>query len=224
MFAVAGAMAFGGKASADLITNGDFSMGNVGFTSGYVEDSSQNAGLNAGANSGAGYYGIVTDSQYWHPLFTDFHDHTGDQAGLMMIVNGDNVTNTIVWSESGINVTPGDQYELSFWAASAYPVSPATLNVTASVNAASQTFDLTSDAGVWHQFSMIFTATSSPTTISLADTNLELSGNDFALDDISLTQIPSNAPAVPLPASALSGSVLLAGVAAANKLRKRRLV
>lgn len=221
--AAAGVMGIGHAAHADLITNGDFSQGNVGFTSNYIEDSSQNAGLNAGPLSGAGYYGIVTDSQYWHPLFTDFHDHTTGTEN-MMIVNGSSTPDMTVWSENNLGVTPGGNYEFSFWAASAYPQSPATLDVTAVVNGAQETFDLGSDAGVWHQFTMDFTATSSPMTISIVDTNLQLSGNDFALDDISLVQQPAGGPVVPLPASALSGSILLAGVAAANRIRRKRLV
>lgn len=224
LFAVAGALVLNGKASADLITNGDFSAGNTGFTSGYTEDSSAGAGENAGANQGAGYYGIVTDSTFWHPLFADFHDHTGDSAGLMMIVNGDNTPNTTVWQEGGIDLTPGVTYELTFWAASAYTVSPANLEITASDGATDQTIALGGDAGVWHQFTMDFVANSNPTTISLTDNNTDLSGNDFALDDISLTPVRSNGPVVPLPASAFSGSILLAGVALANKIRHRRLV
>jgi hypothetical protein len=218
---VAAALAGGHKASADLILNGDFSLGNVDFTSGYLMDSSNGAGETAGANAGAGYYGIVTDSQAWHPLFADFQDHTTG-TGNMMIVNGDNVANTTVWSQSGIAVTTGQTYTLSFWATAAYPVSPATLDVTATVNALDQSFTLSSTAGVWQQFSMNFIAQSSPTTISLVDTNLDLSGNDFAIDDITLNPVV-NGPTVPLPASALSGSILLAGVAIANKLRRRRL-
>jgi hypothetical protein len=219
---VAAALAAGHKASADLILNGDFSLGNVDFTSGYTMDSSNGAGETAGANAGAGYYGIVTDSQAWHPLFADFHDHTTG-TGNMMIVNGSPAPDTTVWSESDIAVTPGVTYTLSFWATAAYPVSPATLDVTASVNALDQTFTLSSNAGVWQQFTMNFVALTTPTTISIVDTNLDLSGNDFALDDISLNPV-ANGPTVPLPASALSGSVLLAGVAIANRLRRRRMV
>lgn len=236
ILAVAAAVAAGQKASADLIVNGDFSAGNTGFTSGYNYDSSQGAGANDG-NSGADYYGIVADSTWWHPSFTDFQDHTQDgsaasdpsnthgnaDAGYMMIVNGSLDSGVTVWSESGIAVVPSQEYTFSFWATSAYFASPADLQVTISLNGVNQSFLLTDPAGTWQQFSTTFVASNSPTTISFVDTNTDFTGNDFALDDISLTPTrPANGPIVPLPASALGGSLLLAGLGVIKKIHSRR--
>ncbi|HZZ41802.1 MAG TPA: hypothetical protein VFE58_02605 [Tepidisphaeraceae bacterium] len=216
ILAVAGTLAAGGWAAADIITNGDFEAGNTGFTSQYIADSTIDAGAVAGTKAGAGYYGIVTDSQFWHPSFTDFKDHTSG-SGNMMIVNATDAADVTVWSEGGISLTPGATYQFSFWAASAYPVSPATLHVTTNDNSLDQTFSLTSNAGAWEQFTTNFVAGHSPLTINLIDTNLELSGNDFALDDFSLTQVAST---VPIPESAWGGGFLILGLAALQKFRR----
>ena len=212
------AAAAANAASADLIVNGDFESGNTGFTSDYINDSSPGAGLTAGAEQGAGYYGIVTNSNTWHPYFASFGDHTTG-SGNMMIVNGTDQSNKTVWQQGGVAVVQGATYRLQFWARSAYADSPATLHITASVNSLDTVFQLPGNTGAWQQFSMDFVADSNPETIRLVDSNLALSGNDFAIDDISLCRVTT----VPLPPASLAGLSALAGLGGANVLRRRRL-
>lgn len=105
----------------------------------------------------------------------------------MLVVNAATVPGVSVWSETVI-LSQGTQYNFSLWGVSSYPVSPATLDVQFDGTSLSGTpFNLTSSSA-WQQF----TSTWSPiatgaVTVTIYDTNLAGSGNDFALDDISLT-------------------------------------
>src|SRR4030095_8021391 len=86
------------QASAALIVNGNFELGNAGFTSGYTFDNSAN-GLAGGGEDGfgAGKYSVVNNPNSSHSAFVSVGDHTTGSA-LMMVVNGSTVANKNVWS------------------------------------------------------------------------------------------------------------------------------
>jgi hypothetical protein len=72
--------------TANLLVNGDFSLGNTGFTSDYIFTSDILP---------AGTYCIDTDPHHCHPLAASYGDHTSG-TGLMLIANGDVTPNQVV--------------------------------------------------------------------------------------------------------------------------------
>src|SRR5262249_54801150 len=89
-----------------MIFNGDFSLGNTGFSTGYTSP-----------GSGAASYDITNTSNITNKNFVSIGDHTQDAAALMMVVNGAESVGVTVWSQSNIAVLPNTKYVLSFWAA-----------------------------------------------------------------------------------------------------------
>jgi Ca2+-binding RTX toxin-like protein len=163
-------------ANGNLVVNGDFSAGNVGFSSEYVFQDPLGA---------EGLYTIGRNPADHHPLFSSFGDHTTG-TGLMMIVNGALVPRTRVWSET-VTAVPGSVYEFSLWVASAYPESPAVLQL--SVNGVVLgTGRAPSNVGVWRRVAVMWhSGTSTSARLSVIDVNTAFAGNDFTVDDISFS-------------------------------------
>jgi hypothetical protein len=181
-----------GNARAAYLVNGDFEAGRVGFDSEYVYIAS---GTFTG--QGPGEYAVRANARSFNPLLASFGDHTTG-TGLMLIVDGDWPAK-VVWSES-VDVTPNTLYSLSAWAASTYDTHPAVLSFGANGDALGGEFTLPSSTGAWVEFATTwFSGSSSRANFSLTDINPDayVSGNDFALDDITLV------PAVPEPSSIL---------------------
>jgi hypothetical protein len=167
-------------AASNLVTNGDFSSGVSGFTSGYT--------YSPGYGWPEGSYDVTTDPNLNHPLWASFGDHTTG-AGEMLVLNGSPIADTSAWSQT-ISVTGGKTYDFTVWVASSYPTSPATLNLSVNGTQVGSTFTASTTTGLWQQFSGDFTASSNSAALSIIDTNLTRSGNDFALDDISVSAVP----------------------------------
>ena len=77
-------------AAVNLLTNGDFSAGNVGFTSEYgynVVDGSGNLDEMA--------YSVTTNPNLVHALWYGFTDHTADTPAKMMVINGEQGEDTV---------------------------------------------------------------------------------------------------------------------------------
>src|SRR5690606_242669 len=92
----------------ELIVNGDFEMGNVGFTStyGYVDPSIQNGMYPEGI------YTVSNNPNHTHNNFWG-RDHTTG-TGNFMIVNGAGSPVTI-WQQT-VTVQPNTTYYFSAWA------------------------------------------------------------------------------------------------------------
>ena len=111
----------------------------------------------------------------------------------------------MVWSEGSVG-TPligaaGADFTFSFWVASVYPDSPASLNLWINgVELDGVTFNALGgqeNLGVWQNFTYSgVSGAQGITSITLTNSNLEPHGNDFALDDLSL-----QGTAVPEPTS-----------------------
>ena len=201
-----------GARAANLVVNGDFEAGNTGFGSDYTFVSGP-----ASAEPPA-VYAIDTSPHNVHPLWADFGDHTSG-SGLMMIVNGSETSGVQVWNESGIAVDPNTTYFFSTWIRSVFDQSPAQLNFSINMNGIGQTFTAGTIADGWQQFFTAWDSGAATTaTIALVNQNTAFSGNDFALDDISLsTQSPGG---VPEPAA---WALMILGFGAAGAaLRGRR--
>jgi hypothetical protein len=107
--------------SNELVVNGDFSLGNTGFTSGYSFDPTAN-GLYAPESE----YAVNNNANYNHTNFWGY-DHTsgtGTGNANFLIVNGAKYApQPFVWRET-VSVLPNTDYYFSAWAISLNNVSP----------------------------------------------------------------------------------------------------
>ncbi|MDQ6788114.1 MAG: hypothetical protein M3033_15020 [Acidobacteriota bacterium] len=168
--------AFFNIAAQNLITNGDFSSGNTGFTSSYTYQTNLVPETT--------YY-VGANPRTYHPSWASFGDHTTG-SGLMMIVNGDTTVGSSVWKQSNISVTRNTAYDFSVWAASSYFQNPAVLDIYIN-SVLVGTINCTSTTGQWIQTSVLWNSGGSKSaTIEIKNRNANAGGNDFVIDDISL--------------------------------------
>lgn len=174
---------------ANLIENGDFEAGNTGFTSGYtfIEEASH---AHTDSLYVEGTYGVGTDPADYHELWESYGDNTSG-FGNMMIVNGVEYTpDMIVWSDS-VEVDADTNYTFSFWGATSYPAAYSTLDVY--INEVKiGTYNAPDVVAEWTKFETTWNSkTDEEAVIKLICNTLIHTGNDFALDDFSLTGPPS---------------------------------
>jgi gliding motility-associated-like protein len=180
------------SSTTNLITNGNFSNGNTGFSSGY-------AYTNVPPSAPCGTYGILGCEAYYtvntnprntHSQFAVYGDHTSG-GGQMLIVNGATSPNISVWCQN-ITVQPNTNYQFSAWVSNV-DLNPQPLpNLQFQINgvAAGAHFSPVITAGVWTQFYILWNSGSNTNiNICLTDSSNAAGGNDFALDDISFVPI-----------------------------------
>lgn len=170
----------------NLIYNGDFFLGNTGFTTDYTYYANNPTGARKA-------YGVVTNANSWEPSFSNLcKDHT-TTTGNMMIVDGSegNLGNDKVWCQT-VPVTPGQNYTLSYWfqlvSGPAMPILEVLIN---GVSQGSFT-PLAASGCTWTQKSYVWNSGANTTAeICFYDRNTLAAGNDFALDDISFARVNS---------------------------------
>lgn len=178
----------------ELVVNGDFTDGNVGFTTGY----SYVANI-AGQTEmyPEGTYAVGTNANNYHNNFWGI-DHTNNAVGPrnLMILNG--VLGVDIWSQT-VNVQANTDYYFSAWAMSVNPSNPAQLRFevngvqvgttaflgaspTNAAQAAANTYWQRFHSGAlpWNSGPI-----SGPITIRIVNLIGTPGGNDFAIDDIS---------------------------------------
>jgi gliding motility-associated-like protein len=167
---------------ANLVVNGSFEDGNVGFISSYT----YSPGLNGLWNVET--YAITDDAHYNHQNFFCNHDHTTG-SGQFMAVNGSQENNKIVWKET-IQVSPDTEYEFSTWIESLSPTNPAKLQFSINGTLLGQPFNASSVVCQWNQFFEQWNSGSNTSAeISIVNKNTNGNGNDFALDDIKFAEV-----------------------------------
>ncbi len=203
-------LASGAAASGNLITNGDFSAGATGFTTGYT-----NATLQLGGNFQVHTSPATALGAY--PSFQDFGDHTTG-TGLMFIANGALAADTTVWSQT-ITVKANAKYRFSFFATSIdNAISPTTLAWY--VNGIAYGSSALADTpNFWEAHGSKFnTGAATSVTLRLVNDNLDAISNDFAVDDFSLVKISTGA--VPEPASWAMMLIGFGAIGAAARSRR----
>lgn len=175
-------------AFGELVYNGDFSNGTSGFSTSYTivskNTSTQQIGVIGNPTAGGPTYA-------WNNTFTNFNAHGG--SGLMLVGNGstDGGADPVIWAQK-LSLAAGT-YNFSFWGANASSSSigdEAQLTISFN-NMQLSTLDLSSTAaGIFKQESGQFTTTGGDVFVRLRNANFSGGGNNFAIDDISVTAVP----------------------------------
>ncbi len=164
----------------NLIINGDFAQGNTSFTSDYIATTFNNT---------EGQYNIGTNAAAWNGGMSSCSDHTPDNNGNMMHVNGSPVANAKVWTQT-VTVQPNTSYAFSTWIASLSASNPARLQFSINGNNLGGPILATIPTCSWNQFYTTWNSgNSTSAVISIVNTNTIQAGNDFALDDISFAPV-----------------------------------
>ncbi len=164
---------------SNLVVNGDFSAGNTGFQSDYTYTTN---------GFPVGMYGVGSNPAVWLPNAPVCTDHTTG-SGNMLLVNGAQQADVRVWSQT-IAIQPNTNYAFSAWLENITTVNPASLQF--SINGQRLGSPLTANVNdcIWNQFHTTWNSGSATTAvISIVNENTVLSGNDFALDDISFAPV-----------------------------------
>lgn len=173
--------------ATNLVVNGDFEAGNSGFTSAYGPPT----GGTYGPLSSAGQYTIITSPSLGHNHFAVCSDHTSTGPGNMFVANGADIPNTIVWQQT-VTVSPNTTYNFSAWVSQVKTGDLPLPQLQFSVNGTllGSVFSPVDLACEWQQFFQTWNSgASTSATITIVNQNIEESGNDFAMDDISFMEI-----------------------------------
>ncbi|MEO0871012.1 MAG: PEPxxWA-CTERM sorting domain-containing protein [Pseudomonadota bacterium] len=218
--ALASFLAAAPASAATLVTNGDFEAGNTGFTSDYT--------FRTGGNTAAAEYTVGTNPKAFNSNFVTAGDNTTG-TGNMLIVNGSQNLNDIVWQSQIIPISSLTDYFFEAFVMSVFPRNPSVLTFTVSLDGGPETvlntFNLPRTTGEWNGLSTTFNSGSATNaTLRLKNAQTAFGGNDFAVDDISLsvTSVVNPAPAIPEPSTWLMMMLGLGVVGGTMRLAKKR--
>lgn len=165
----------------NIIINGDFEQGGVGFTSGYTDGCALNV-LNEGR------YCVNPNPKATHNGFRTCGDHTSG-TGNMMVVNAATTAGVSVWCQT-VTVEPATDYEFSGWITSVHPSNPAILEFKINGALMGSRLTATSTACKWDQYAAQWNSgLNTSVEICLDNQNTASGGNDFAIDDISFAPV-----------------------------------
>ncbi len=169
----------------NLLYNGTFEDGNIGFYSGYISLFPSNTnGIQAA-------YGITVNASFWDSIFSPCVDHTyGNGIGKMMVLDGAVSGNNPFWKQT-IAVEKNKNYTFSYFAQSLTASNTAQISV--SLNGIATGIDtLSTSTCIWEEYSYSwFSGNDSSVTIVLTDLEDAAIGNDFAIDDLSFSTLKS---------------------------------
>jgi gliding motility-associated-like protein len=169
----------------NLVFNGDFELGNNGFSTDYVFKTSNTSGAQR-------TYGITDSASKFYSAFSNCGDHTSG-SGKMFVCDGSTNPTNRIWSQT-VPVKPGSTYTFTYWIQSVTSPSPAQIEtrinnivLPAGTSANPFTAPATNACNNWQKVSYSWTAGVGVTSadLSIYDKNFVDIGNDFALDDIS---------------------------------------
>ncbi len=182
----------------NLIFNGDFEQGDMGFTSEYIH--------NPVSTLDEGTYAVTNSPANVHPQFFGCADHSTG-TGNMMVVNGAVTPNQSIWCQS-VNVQPNADYDFSTWLATAFPGAPAVLQFSINGDLLGTPFTALNTACTWTEFNEIWNSGNNTTaTICIVNQNTIAAGNDFALDDITFSTLCTATESVTIHVSEVTATV-----------------
>jgi len=218
-FLIASGCASAGMAAPNLVTNGDFELGNASFTSGYA--------FAPAGNSTEGQYTVRSNPFPWNGLFISAADHTSG-SGLMYVGNGSPTNGSVVWASGPIAVTQNTNYffeafVMNVCCAGPFPGnSPSILEFSVAGVSTKKIGTATTNlalAGTWEGLSKSWNSgLNTSVTLSLINRNTAAAGNDFAIDDVFLGTTSTVTP-VPEPETY---ALMLAGLGAVGMIARRR--
>ena len=171
---------------SSLVVNGDFSQGDVDFTTDFVHGTGGTYGL----LSLEGTYAVTTNPSLVHNNFVSCADHTGN-GGQMLVVNGSPASNADIWCQT-VNIAPNTNYAFSAWLMSVTPANPAQMDFLVNGVSLGTPLLASTTTCVWNQFYAVWNSgTATSATICIINQQLAISGNDFALDDIGFSPLCS---------------------------------
>jgi len=148
-----------------------------------------------------GYYIMAPITSVVLPVssFPTMADHTGN-GGYFMLTYASYAQDELYWQRLS-NLQVGVQYQMSFYAIDATPRNAIRPNLFFGAQDAAGNSLGTASTGVvpkdstWHQYTVTFTAASGTATLYIRNQSAGGSGNVVALDDITLTALPTTLPA-----------------------------
>lgn len=184
---------------AGLVYNGDFELGNTGFTSGYVYRAPPLG------NTTEGEYTVRHNPQSFNGAFFAMPDHTfggPTQVGNMLIVNGATSGTPSVWEQT-LTVTPNTDYDFALWtSAGVAGGTPTRLQLRIDGIDVGSYFDLLTTTGSWIQMQRSwYSGTSTSAVVRVVNLNNATFPNDFYIDDITWDGTPRDVTAAPEPAT-----------------------
>lgn len=199
--------------AANLVTNGGFEAGNTGFTSTYTYVAP------GGSMVPENTYSVGPNASAYHGSWANVAAHSGTNY---FIANGSPTDNASAWKQTLSGLTVGATYNFSAWAVNvccntSYTgpnASPLIISVgSGGTPATIATSGVLGSTGVWTLFTGSFVANSTSTDLSIFTDINDRGGNDYGLDDISVTA------AVPEPAT---WAMMIAGFGLIGGLMRRR--
>jgi hypothetical protein len=176
--------------SQNLLFNGDFDAGNVGFTSTYIYSSGDTVPERT--------YAVISDPAFTHGGAASFKDHTSG-VGLMLVANGSSDSTNVVWSQT-VGVATNRAYAFSGWGATwghiggqDFDPAPPAMRIFVNGAQTGEAVQLIAKNGQWQSFTALWdsqSATQAIIEIRLATTALV--GNDIALDDFSFASLSTD--------------------------------
>ncbi len=164
------------RAGNELIKNGDFSLGIIGFSSAYTF-----------ANfSLPGRYGIVTNSKPANPNnWATCTDHTTGTGRFAWFDLAD-TANAVMWQQKINNLTPNANYTFSCWINTLFAGPPPELNFLINGQQATSVFTASTSLCTWVQKIFVWNAGNSQSAIiAITNKSTFFQGNDVGIDDIS---------------------------------------
>ena len=168
----------------NLVTNGNFELGNGFFTSDYnfVADDP----LSQVEMWTEGTYTVIDNPNLVHSNFASCDDHTG--GGNMLVLNGAPDFQDI-WCQN-ITVNPDTYYNFEAWVASVTSASPAQLQFSINGMNIGEIFNGSSTTCFWQSFNAVWNSGSiTSAEICILNLNTQPSGNDFVIDDIAFYEL-----------------------------------
>lgn len=171
---------------SNLITNGDFELGNSDF----ITDLTVGTGSQWGLLGNDGTYAISTNASLVHQNFANCFNHTPAPGQNMMIINGATTANQKTWCQN-VSVQANSSYQLGAWFSSVVN-SMNVPNLVFEIDniPVGATFTPNSNTCDWQQYAQNWTATQTTSVeFCIRNNNTSEDGNDFMIDDISFNEL-----------------------------------